>query len=253
VPTYIGLAHYLVHLGDYEDAIEAARKGLRIAEGTGFTLWAMHQLLPVLAEAYIWAGHLDEAEEVGIRMRKHSERIDHRIGRAWANACDSIVQWKRGDPAGAVEQMLATADEFEAIPLIWTATRLRRQAAGRLHDLGRTEEAVRHLDHVHEVCVSVRAGLELEKTREMYRQMDRRPPPIPTSGGPLGLTDAEWKVGVLVAEGLSNKEIAKKLRCAVRTVSTHLSNIYAKRDVGGPGARVRLGNLVREAQAEMPE
>lgn len=247
VPTYIGLAHYLVHLGDFEDAIEAARKGLAIAEGTGYTLWAMHQLLPILAEACLWAGRIDEAEEVGIQMRELSERIDHRLGKAWADGCDSLVRWKRGDAAGAVDQMLRAADELEAVPMVWPAARLRRQLAGRLHELGRTEEGLEQLRRVHAACVSLRAGLELEKTRAMFREMERRPPSVSTADGPLGLTDAELKVALLVAEGMSNGHIAETLRCSVRTVSTHLSNIYGKLEIGGAGARMRLGNLVREA------
>ncbi len=247
VPTYIGLAHYLVALGDYEDAIDAAEKGLQIAEGTGYILWAVHQLLPILAEACLWAGHLDRAAQVGVRLREHSNRIDHKIGRAWADACDSLVQWKRGDPAGAVALMKASADDLEAIPMIWTATRLRRQLAGRLFDIGRRDEAIAELNRVHEVCVSVRAGLELEKTRGMYREMGLRPPPLPVADGPMGLTPAEQNVAVLVAQGISNRDIAVELKCATRTVSTHLSNIYTKLGIGGPGARVRLGNLVREA------
>ena len=246
VPTYIGLAHYLVALGDYEEAIDAAEKGLQIAEGTGYILWAIHQLLPVLAEACLWAGHIDRAEQVGKRMREHAERIDHKIGLAWAGAVDSLVQWKRGDAAGAVELMKASADELEAIPMIWSATRLRRQLAGRLFEIGRRDEALVKLEHVHNVCVRVRAGLELEKTRGMYRQMSVRPPQVPVDDGPLGLTPSELNVGVLVAKGMSNKRVASELRCATRTVSTHLSNIYTKLEIGGPGARVRLGNMIRE-------
>jgi tetratricopeptide (TPR) repeat protein len=39
VPAYTGLAHYLVALGDYADAITTARNGLAITEGTGYTPW----------------------------------------------------------------------------------------------------------------------------------------------------------------------------------------------------------------------
>jgi tetratricopeptide (TPR) repeat protein len=247
VPTYIGLAHHLVALGEYEDAIDAAEKGLRIAEGTGYVLWAIHRLLPILAEACLWAGHIDRAEEVGRRMRAHADRIDHKIGRAWADACDSLVQWKRGDAAGAVDLMKSAADQLDAIPMIWYATRLRRQLAGRLCDIGRRDEALRELDRVHERCVQVRAALELEKTRAMYREMGMRPPPLPVADGPLGLTPAELTIAKSVAGGMSNKAVAVELGCSSRTVSTHLSNIYTKLDIGGPGARVRLGNLVREA------
>ena len=236
-----------MHLGEYERAIEAAEKGLDIAEGTGYTLWAMHRLLPVLAEACLWSGRLDRAEEVGIRIREHAERIDHRIGRAWADACDALIQWKRGDPEGSVEQMLSAANALEAIPLLWPATRLRRQVAGRLADMGRRDDALAELRKVHAVCASVRAGLELEKTRAMFRELGTRPPSVSTEDGPLGLTEAELRVGMLVAEGMSNKAMANELRCATGTVRTHLQNIYQKLDVGGAGARHRLGNLVREA------
>jgi len=247
VPTYIGYSRYLVALGDYEDAIDAAEKGLQIAEGTGYILWAVHQLLPTLAEACLWAGHIDRAEEVGYRLRRHAERIDHRLGRAWADACDSLVCWKRGDSEGSVDLMRKAAEDLEAVPYIWAATRLRRQLAGRLLELGRREEALHELGIVHAVCARVRAGLELEKTRAMYREIGARPPPIAAEGGPLGLTPSEVAVAIRVAQGMSNKEIASELKCATRTASTHLSNIYTKLDIGGPGARVRLGNRVREA------
>jgi len=54
-------------------------------------------------------------------------------------------------------------------------------------------------------------------------------------------------VAILVAGGLTNEEIARKSQRRTRTISTHLSNIYTKLEIGGAGARVRLGNLVREA------
>ena len=53
-------------------------------------------------------------------------------------------------------------------------------------------------------------------------------------------------MAVRVAQGMSNKAIAVDLSCATGTVRTHLQNIYMKLDIGGAGARHRLGNLVRE-------
>jgi ATP/maltotriose-dependent transcriptional regulator MalT len=38
VPAHIGLAHYLLGLGEYKQSIEAAENGLRIAEGTEYVL-----------------------------------------------------------------------------------------------------------------------------------------------------------------------------------------------------------------------
>ncbi|MGI9034883.1 MAG: response regulator transcription factor [Pyrinomonadaceae bacterium] len=43
-----------------------------------------------------------------------------------------------------------------------------------------------------------------------------------------GLTEAEERVAALVAQTLSNKEIAARLKISVRTVEMHISNILSK-------------------------
>ena len=40
------------------------------------------------------------AEKVGNLIREHSNRLDHKLGHAWADACEALVMWKRGDPEG---------------------------------------------------------------------------------------------------------------------------------------------------------
>jgi pimeloyl-ACP methyl ester carboxylesterase/DNA-binding CsgD family transcriptional regulator len=51
------------------------------------------------------------------------------------------------------------------------------------------------------------------------------------------LSGREIEVLALVAEGLSNEEVAARLYLSVRTVERHLSNIYAKLRVSGKAAR----------------
>ena len=51
------------------------------------------------------------------------------------------------------------------------------------------------------------------------------------------LSNRELEVLALVAEGLSNEEVAARLYLSVRTVERHLSNIYAKLRVSGKAAR----------------
>ena len=53
-----------------------------------------------------------------------------------------------------------------------------------------------------------------------------------SAGHPGGLTDRELSILRLVAEGLSNLDIASKLYVTEQTVKFHLSNIYRKLAVG---------------------
>jgi DNA-binding NarL/FixJ family response regulator len=64
-------------------------------------------------------------------------------------------------------------------------------------------------------------------TRRLIEQYVRRPPP---GGGSLldRLTDRERDVLRLVAQGLSNSEIAETLVLSLSTVKTHVNRIFAK-------------------------
>ncbi len=58
----------------------------------------------------------------------------------------------------------------------------------------------------------------------------------------LGLTDREGEIIRLVAEGLDNRGIGKRLYLSPKTVKNHITSIYAKTGVRN---RVQLANLVR--------
>jgi DNA-binding CsgD family transcriptional regulator len=42
------------------------------------------------------------------------------------------------------------------------------------------------------------------------------------------LTDAEQRVAELVADGLSNRQIAERLAYSIKTIEAYLSRVYAK-------------------------
>lgn len=59
----------------------------------------------------------------------------------------------------------------------------------------------------------------------------------------LGLTKRETEVSLLVLKGLTNKEIAQELYISETTVKKHLSNVFAKLEIG---ARDELWEKVRK-------
>ena len=242
VPAHIGLAACLLAEERFGEAVDVARRGLEIAERTGYVLWAVHRILPILAEALLWAERPDEAERVGKVMRAKAERLDHRLAVAWADACDALVCWKRGDSARGAALMQQAAEALEAIPMVPYAARLRRQLAGRLAEIGEREACLRELRHVHDVFVRLGADKELEKTRIQFREVGARPPPRGTGEGMRGLTSREMEIARLVARRMSNKAVARELGISPRTVGTHLSNIFLKLDMS---SRSELADIMR--------
>jgi predicted ATPase/DNA-binding CsgD family transcriptional regulator len=66
-----------------------------------------------------------------------------------------------------------------------------------------------------------------------------------TEPGPMdGLTARQQEIALLVAEGLTNREIAERLHLSVRTVETHVENILSALGLRG---RVRLAAWARDA------
>ena len=59
-----------------------------------------------------------------------------------------------------------------------------------------------------------------------------------------GLSKREWEVLALMAEGLSNQEIADKLFVSLNTVKTHTSNLYLKLDVKRRTQAIEKGKRV---------
>jgi DNA-binding CsgD family transcriptional regulator len=77
-------------------------------------------------------------------------------------------------------------------------------------------------------------GLKLTKTRLVVKEV---PVPVPTREPfsvntanieKLGLTPRELEILRLIAEGLSNREIAERLFVSENTVKTHSANLFTK-------------------------
>ncbi|MBA2571533.1 MAG: AAA family ATPase, partial [Gemmatimonadetes bacterium] len=116
VLAHTGLAAYHSACGDHIEARRVGEAGLAIADQTGFVIWAIHRLIPVVAESYLWLLDLDGAEALGRRLRTAADRFGHRLARAWADTCEGMVLHLRGELEEAAVLMQAAITELEQIP-----------------------------------------------------------------------------------------------------------------------------------------
>jgi DNA-binding NarL/FixJ family response regulator len=116
---------------------------------------------------------------------------------------------------------------------------LRAGARGYLTKDAQGEEIVRAVEDV----LAGQAGLAPAVQRRLLERVAALPgtpgPADPAAAPPDGLTARETEVLTLVAEGLSNREIATRLHIGPATVKTHINNLFAKTGVRDRAQAVR--------------
>lgn len=246
VPAHHGMASFHLHTRNFADAIKIGEAGLEIADRAGYAAWALQWLLPVVGEAALWAKQWDKAESHSRRMRNDAERLDHPLGLAWADACDGLLTSLRdGDPAAGAVLLRKAAEKMDELRIPASAAVLRRHLGRALIDSGDRETARKELKRAHDVLARLGARAELESVREQLRELGTRPPAKVTASGAAGLTGREIEIARMVSERKSNKQIGAALDISARTVSTHLSNIFAKLRVDSRGA---LTDFIRDKE-----
>ncbi|MFE1795232.1 response regulator [Streptomyces sp. NPDC059517] len=112
---------------------------------------------------------------------------------------------------------------------------LRAGARGYLTKDASGDEIVRAVRSV----LSGGAGLSPVIQRRLLERLSEPEVVVPAQEAPDGLTLREKEVLMLIAEGLSNQEIARRLQVSTATVKTHINNLFAKTGLKGRAQAVR--------------
>jgi DNA-binding CsgD family transcriptional regulator/tetratricopeptide (TPR) repeat protein len=177
-------------------------------------------------------------------------------------AAQSLLRRTRGYAALARAHAQLAADPGTAVDPARTAAAVLteagdRIAAGRAHHVaGNALAAIRDTDSARQEFARARTFLAAaeaplllsEVVRDERRMNARRPRPggrrDGRGGGVGALTPRELEVAKLVAEGLTNKEIAQRLFLSVGTVGIHVGRVYEKLGVSRRAAvAASLANL----------
>jgi DNA-binding NarL/FixJ family response regulator len=204
----------------------AARLEARIAADGGVgSMGEPLGIAPDLVEAYVGLGRAAEAAELAERYAAVSPQPAPPPTAALVARCRGLTAATDDAAAEAFEAALAAHAQA---PDAFEAARTRLLYGARLRRAGRRVAAREQLRVALDAFTAMdltawaqRAADELGATGATAR------PRRPLASEPL--TSQETRVAVLVARGLSNREVAAALFLSPKTVEHHLASVFRKR------------------------
>jgi predicted ATPase/DNA-binding CsgD family transcriptional regulator len=262
-------AHAALLGKDIAGSIQHAQRAIRILHGGSEPELALHlHVLLQLGFAAGAAGDHEQAEHCYRQTLAITEPRGEDIIRTYALWGLGLLSWRRGEIQPAddrvreslrLARIAGTQDRFFAAAAIDTLACIA--AHRRLHEpaatlFGATDAIIGELDRPpitvlitdHDYYLrqtsdalgdaafiaAFRRGQALPLDAAVAYALDERqrtPAATPsTSGAPMPLTRRESQVADLIAQGLSNKEIAVALFISQRTAESHVEHILAKLD-----------------------
>jgi non-specific serine/threonine protein kinase len=252
-----------LYSGDLPAAITAFEEGLARLE-PGHDLTVRLDLLLSFSSATAMAGDADRSRWCHEEFMRITEPAGECFHRSYALWTLGLFVMQQGDHRRAVELLRQSIDLRRDVrdltglgwseeTLAWAESALGHHeraavllgAADRLWEImGRPLQTYQHLYPLHEACgrttleqlggkrfdAAFERGRGLSIDSGIAYALDELPTPVapaPAEGESV-LTARERETAELIAEGLSNREIAARLMISVRTAETHAQHILVK-------------------------
>jgi DNA-binding CsgD family transcriptional regulator len=228
------------------DLREAADRFAEAAEVTARLGWRNPGHLwwvPDHVETLLALGAEQAAVDVLDRWESEAARTGSEVSRAHALRCRGLVAAHQGrldDALGllerSVEQHERAQDTFGHARALLALGKVRRRQRQKRGARAAIAEALAEFEQLGARTWVDSAAVELGRIGGRTRQE--------------GLTAAERRVAVLVAQGRTNREVAAALVLGERTVETHLTHVYAKL---GVRSRAELARTFRPGEQSSGE
>lgn len=187
---------------------------------------ALWPWVDVLANAMVLDGHPDAAEAF---IDPHRQRADRRAQRS-TRARFGYVRGRILGAAGDIDAARRAFDEalalLDGLPLRYDLARVNFAYGQTLRRAGKRRDADAVIGTARDLFLSLGAQTYVARCERELKAGG-----VHVVRGPRGhaeLTPQEDAVTTLVAQGLSNREVAAELYVSPKTVQYHLTRIYAK-------------------------
>jgi DNA-binding NarL/FixJ family response regulator len=204
---------------DELEAVDAISESALLAEARQWRYLADY------VEALVGCGELDAAGDRLARLERWARGMGTDWSAAMAARADGVVRGATGDWAGAEHALRQALGRYDALPLPFEQARTRLALGSAQRRARHRREARGSLQAAVTGFTDLGARLWAERARHELARLSGRP----GAGGEL--TASERRVAELVAQGLSNSQVAATLVVSPRTVEAHLTRIYAKLQV----------------------
>lgn len=240
IPALLARAQIAEAEADYAKVRRIAEPLIRMAPGTSLQEPGYWPWPDLLANAMVLSGQLDEADAF---LRPHEQRAKarkHRSAQAQLGYARGRLHGARGDIHAARCSFEAALDLLSGLPLRYDTARVNFAFGQTLRRAGKRAQADAVISTARELYLALGASTYVTrcdrelKAGGLHQSRVDRPD--------VTLTPQEEAVTALVAQGLSNREVAAELFVSAKTVQYHLTRIYAKL---GVRSRTELAALNR--------
>ncbi len=229
LPAAMGKMIVSASVGDLRIALDASEALARTVRGVdtyhpGYWPWE-----DVYAQTLIRAGRIDEADQVITEADERSRPFHLRSLFAKNAVPRATIMMQRGQTTKAFSLFDDAVDSVEHSEMPAYAARVLFEYGLVLRRGGRRSFADEILRRASDLFLEMGAHAMVERCNQERR--------ISGVGGhvhnKLGLTAQEEQVAHLAVEGTTNREIARQLTIAPKTVEYHLTHVYKKLGVKG--------------------
>jgi LuxR family transcriptional regulator, maltose regulon positive regulatory protein len=201
--------------------------------------------LELLIRGRIARGELEEARSALEALREIERLVGTVPLRAAADAAEGLLSAAGGDHDRARTLLEDAVDRFERSGGPFEAAQARVELATSLVALGRSDVAEREADAALNCMLELGAVVEAKRARRILDASVR------DGRSPLTeVTRREREVLCLLAEGLTNRQIAERLVVSEHTVHRHVTNILRKLEL--PSRTAAAVHAVRSGLLETP-